>query len=86
MNALKSVARTQRVNKTLIHIDMGITTAIHISSWINNWVLKGLAQAKIIKKSVILFWLFNMNIWCKYVHRLELQSFVIFVLRIYQLG
>ena len=25
-------------------------------------ILKGLAQAKIIKKSVILFWLFNMNI------------------------
>ena len=48
--------------------------------------LKGLAQAKIIKKSVILFRLFNMNIWCKYVHRLELHNFVIFVLRIYQLG
>ena len=36
-------------------------------------VLKGLAQAKIIKKSVILFWLLNMTIWCKHVHRLELQ-------------
>ena len=48
--------------------------------------LKGLAQAKIIKKSVILFWLFNMTIWCKHVHRLELQKFLIFVLRIHQLG
>ena len=37
--------------------------------------LKGLAQAKIIKKSVILFWLLNMTIWCKHVHRLELQNF-----------
>ena len=37
--------------------------------------LKGLAQAKIIKKSVILFWLPYMTIWCKHVHRLELQQF-----------
>ena len=37
--------------------------------------LKGLAQAKIIKKSVILFWLLNMTIWCKHVHGLELQKF-----------
>ena len=40
--------------------------------------LKGLAQAKIIKKSVILFWLHNMTIWCKHVHRLELQKFLNF--------
>ena len=37
--------------------------------------LKRLNQAKIIKKSVILFWLVNMAIWCKHVHRLELQKF-----------
>ena len=48
-------------------------------------VLKGLAQAKIIKKSVILFRVLNMTIWCKHVHRLELQIFIIFVLRTYQL-
>ena len=48
--------------------------------------LKGLAHAKIIKKSVILFWLPNMTIWCKHVHRLELQKFSIFPLRIHQLG
>ena len=47
--------------------------------------LKGLAQAKIIKKSVILFRVLNMTIWCKNVHRLELQIFKIFVLRIHQL-
>ena len=47
--------------------------------------LKGLAQAKIIKKSVILFWVLNMTIWCKHVQRLELQFFLIFVLRIHQL-
>ena len=41
--------------------------------------LKGLAQAEIIKKSV-------MTIWCEHVHRLELQSILIFVLRIHQLG
>ena len=40
--------------------------------------LKGLAHAKIIKKSMILFWLLNMTIWCKHVHRLELQKFLIF--------
>ena len=49
-------------------------------------ILKGLAQAKIIKKSVILYWLLNMTIWCKHVHRLELQKILIFVLRIHQLG
>ena len=38
-------------------------------------LLKGLAQAKIMNKSVILFWLLNMTIWCKHVHRLELQKF-----------
>ena len=48
--------------------------------------LKGLAQAKIIKKSVILFRVLNMTIWCKHVHGLELQIFIIFVLRIHQLG
>ena len=37
--------------------------------------LKGLAQAKIMEKSVILFWLFNMTISCKHVHRLELHKF-----------
>ena len=46
----------------------------------------GHAQAKIIKKSMILFWLINMTIGCKHVHRLELQEFLIFVLRIHQLG
>ena len=48
--------------------------------------LKGLAHAKIIKKSVILFRVLNMTIWCKHVHRLELQIFEIFVLRNHQLG
>ena len=48
--------------------------------------LKGLAQAKIVKKSVILFRVLNMTIWCKHVHRLELQIFIIFGLSIYQLG
>ena len=48
--------------------------------------LKGLAHANIIKKSVILFRVPNMTIWCKHVHRLELQIFIIFVLRIRQLG
>ena len=43
-----------------------------------SWCLEGLAQAKIIKKSVILFWLLNMTIWCEHVHRLELQKLFIF--------
>ena len=49
-----------------------------IHSFIPTCKLKGLAQAKIIKKSVILFWPINMTIWCKHVHRLELQKFFIF--------
>ena len=49
-------------------------------------ILKGLNHAKIVKKSVILFWLLNMTIWCKHVHRLELHKFLIFVPRIHQLG
>ena len=59
-----------------------------LSDWafIGDGWLKGLAQAKIIKKSVILFRALNMTIWCKHVHRLELQIFIIFVLRIHQLG
>ena len=52
----------------------------------NNNILKGLAHAKIIKKSVILFRVLNMTIWCKHVHRRKLQIFIIFVLRIHQLG
>ena len=55
-------------------------------TYLLNYLLKGLAQAKIIKKSVILFRVPNMPIWCKHVHRLELQFFIIFVLRIHQLG
>ena len=34
--------------------------------------LKRHNQAKIIKKSVFLFWLLNMTIRCEHVHRLEL--------------
>ena len=72
---------------------MFIVVSLHIlsglmHSGLDNWIrthLKGLAQAKIIKKSVILFWLLNMTIWCKHVHGLELQKFIIFVLRIHQL-
>ena len=41
-------------------------------------LLKRHNQAKIIKKSVILFRLLNMTIWCKRVHRLELQKFLNF--------
>ena len=52
----------------------------------NSMLFKGLAQAKIIKKSVILFRLLNMTICFKHVHRLELQKFLIFLLRIHQLG
>ena len=43
--------------------------------------LKGLAQAEIIKKSVILFWLLNITIGCKHVHTLDLQFFLIFFCR-----
>ena len=41
-------------------------------------LIKEQAQAKIIKKSVILFWLINMTIWCKHVHRPEVQKFLNF--------
>ena len=39
-----------------------------------NLRLKEHIQAKIIKKSVFLFWLLNMAIICELVHRLELQK------------
>ena len=51
-----------------------------------NDTLKTHTPAKIIKKSVILFLLLNMTVWCKHVHRLKLHFFFNFVLRIYQLG
>ena len=41
---------------------------------VNITIFKGTGQAKIIKKSVILFWLLNMTISCRHVHRLELQK------------
>ena len=70
------------------HLKLCLATATHNFKWvkITQMCLKGLAQAKIIKKSVILFRVLNMTIWCKHVHRLELQIFLIFVLRIHQLG
>ena len=60
----------------------------YLPTWKNKQILhlKGLAHAKIIRKSVILFRVLNMTIWCKHVLRLELQFFIIFVLRIHQLG
>ena len=39
------------------------------------------------KKTVLLYWLFNMIIWCKHIHWLELLKIcLIVVLRIYQLS
>ena len=37
--------------------------------------IHGINQAKIVVKLVILFLLLNMTIWCKHIHRLELQNF-----------
>ena len=51
-------------------LQMDLMLVLHICIQL----LKGLAQAKIIKKSVILFWLLNMTIWWRHVHRLELQK------------
>ena len=47
--------------------------------------LNRMAQAETIKKSGILFWLLNITVGFKHVHRLELQFFKIFVLRIHPL-
>ena len=58
---------------------------MELSPWLDV-TLRGLAQAKIIKKSVILFGVLNMTIWCKHVHRLELQFLEKIVLRVHQLG
>ena len=57
--------------------DIGKAPRSNIVPWLSlkHVQLKGLVQAKIIKKSVILFWLLNMTIWCKHVNRLELQKF-----------
>ena len=71
----------------VIGSDVWRTNQCNILGQLTGALLKGLAQAKIIKKSVILFWLLNMTIWCKHVHKLELQKFfLIFVLNIHQLG
>ena len=71
---------------TFSHYHNKIIIIINYVREFNKVNLKGLAHAKIIKKSVILFRVLNMTIWCKHVHRLELQIFIIFVLRIHQLG
>ena len=47
---------------------------------------KKLTPLRVDNLIVILFRVLNMTIWCKHVHRLELQIFIIFVLRIHQLG
>ena len=39
------------------------------NTFILSTLIKGLNQAKISLKSVILFWLLNMTIWCKHVHK-----------------
>ena len=70
----------------LTNIDIQIYCNIYAFTFQIHGALKGLAQAKIIKKSVILYRVLNMTIWCKHVHRLELQIFIIFLLRIHQLG
>ena len=49
-----------------------------IITFLVNSLLKRLNQANIVKRSVILFWLLNLTIWCKHVHRLELQKFLNF--------
>ena len=56
-------------------IEANKTWNIHISvyTWIALIILKRHNQAKIIKRSVFLFWLPNMTMWCKHVHRLKLQ-------------
>ena len=70
----------------MMNIKYGCHTTTVCSLIYIMYLLKGLAQAEIIKKSVILFRVLNMTIWCKHVHRLELQIFIFFVLRIHQLG
>ena len=47
-------------DQPLLSRDMGVN--IKVSRRLNPVRLKGLAQAKIIKKSLILFWLLNMTI------------------------
>ena len=45
----------------------------------NDFPIKAIHQAEIIKKSVFLFWLFIMAIRCEQVHRLELRKFFLFL-------
>ena len=68
---LTSVISTDEQFKNIARLD-GIRVNYESSG------LKRLAQAKIIKKSVISFWLLNMTTRCKHAHRLELQKFLNF--------
>ena len=84
----KHIAKEIAQKNTLSHTSkltcsrrLSVNLPISVKCLSEDILLKGLAQAKIIKKSVILFRVLNMTIWCKHVHRLELQIFIIFVLR-----
>ena len=71
------------------HINRKSMTVFHCEILNKAMLTKAHTQAKIIKKSVILFWLLNMTInYDVNMHiDLEMQKFfLIFVLRIYQLG
>ena len=93
-NGYKILRRSQEnwltgYQKANFHFGQSSTVGqtIMIGSLLTQLNLKRLNQAKIVKKSVSLFWILNMTIsWCKHVHRLELPFKKKIVLRIYQLG
>ena len=58
--------------KNIIKLISVFETIIVTSSW--DCSLKGHVQVWNHQKSLILFWLINMTIWCKHVHRLEMQK------------
>ena len=62
--------RRANINPALIQSIVTIAPACRYPQHeIHLLTLKGHAHAKIIKKSVILFWLLNMTIWCKHVQK-----------------
>ena len=58
----QNVTLNDQIEKVACKITKVIVIIRRIKLYVPKMILKGLAQAKIIKKSVILFWLPNMTI------------------------
>ena len=79
---LTSIQKMFSILHKIVKKNMVINICIEVCDRYNCSMLKGHAQIWNHKKSVILFWLLNITIWCKHVHRLELQKFSTFYITV----